>query len=89
MIWLKSKIYWIGGALLTALAFFARFQMVKSQRDKAIQKKNELDAENRQIKRAKAKRKVEREKFLSRRVEARKSIEQGEVPRNLSDPNDF
>lgn len=89
MIWLKSKIYLIGGALLAVLAFFVRFQVVKSQRDSAREKANHYDAEAKSLRVAKKENAKVRKEFYSRRVEARKEIKDGKVPDNLSDPDNF
>ena len=44
LLWLKSKAVLLGAGILTILAFFARFQMVKNQRDKARIRANSLEA---------------------------------------------
>lgn len=93
MMWLKSKAYAIGAALLAIIAFFARFQMVKNQRDKA---KEQADIVKTQLHVEKVKKEIERKekKKLSSQEESikeevKKKDEDFTGLDNLNNPNDW
>ena len=84
---LKGKLILIGGAVITFLLGVIKFQSVQNKRnkkravqaEKTLKFKEDVDTIDEEID----------QEFSHRAEEAKQDVEDGKVPRNLSDPNDF
>jgi hypothetical protein len=84
MLNLKAKLIAAGALLLTVLGFFVRLKVVTNQRDKAqVSAKKYKAWSDRQTKTAEIDAEIDQE--FSHRAEEKN----GDVPKSLSDPNDF
>lgn len=89
MSWLtvKAKLWALGAFLLAVAGFFLRLKVVTAQRDKAVRKAENAEAQahvERVIRETDSE--IYREHSDLAR-EAREAIKRGEVPENLKDPN--
>jgi len=87
LLWLKSKAVLLGAGILTILAFFARFQMVKNQRDKARIRANSLEARVHIDVVTRRLEKANRTDLVEKLKDIKKEVEKDEAIPNLSDSN--
>ena len=85
----KAKLIAFGAALLTLLAFFARFKWVEKQRDTAIKQRDAAVARADQAEDiAEIDTELENE-FAERRRESDRESEDGKMPDHIRRRNDF
>ena len=90
---IKSKLVWVGAALLAVLAAVGRIQMLKSQRDRARAKAEVLDQQAKLQRRLKQVDKEVKKDLLLKEEDIKKRLKKKgkdfEGVDNLTNPNDY
>jgi ribulose kinase len=90
---IKSKLVWVGAALLAVLAAVGRMQMLKSQRDRARAKAEVLDQQAKLQRKLKQVDKEVKKDLLLKEEDIKKKLKKKgkdfEGVDNLTNPNDY